>query len=111
MNLQLTRKAIKTAARNLSYRTGAFIEGKFHNAESGKTFVTENPATGKPLAKIAECDAPDVDRAVKSARKAFESGAWVRMKPSERKKILLRFADHTVALVSSVGRGRRFSRE
>jgi len=35
----------------------------------------------------------DVDAAVRSARKAFESGAWSRMSPLNRKKVLLKFAD------------------
>jgi len=93
MNFELTPKEIKAAAAKLSFQTEAFIKGHFVKADSGKTFVTENPATGKPLAHIAECDAPDVDRAVKAARKAFESGVWSRMKPTDRKKILLKFAD------------------
>ncbi len=93
MSLVLEPKAIKAAVRKLTFRTQAFIDGKFVSAKSGRTFPTENPATGKPLAQIAACDAVDVDRAVKAARKAFESGAWSRMKPGDRKKILLKFAD------------------
>ncbi len=93
MSLQLTPQAIKAATANLNFRTEAFIDGKFVKAQSGKTFVTENPATGKPLARIAEGEAPDVDRAVKAARRAFESSAWSRMKPTDRKKVLLKFAD------------------
>ena len=93
MSLVLEPKAIKAAVRNLTFRTQAFIDGKFVCAKSGRTFPTENPATGKPLAQIAECGAVDVDRAVKAARKAFESGVWSRMKPGDRKKILLKFAD------------------
>ncbi|HEY5911922.1 MAG TPA: aldehyde dehydrogenase [Verrucomicrobiae bacterium] len=97
MTLELTPKAIKAASAKLRFRTQAFINGKFVNADSGKTFTTENPANGKPLAQIAECDAPDVDRTVKAARKAFESGVWSRMKPADRKKILLKFADRLEA--------------
>jgi gamma-glutamyl-gamma-aminobutyraldehyde dehydrogenase len=93
MSLVLEPKAIKAAVRELTFRTQAFIDGKLVNAKSGKTFPTENPATGKPLAQIGECDAVDVDRAVKAARKSFESGVWSRMKPGDRKKILLKFAD------------------
>ena len=93
MTFQLTPKALKSAAANLNFRTQAFIDGKFVKAQSGKTFVTENPATGKPLARIAECDAPDVDLAVRAARKAFETGCWPRLKPGDRKKVLLKFAD------------------
>ena len=68
MSLVLEPKAIKAAVRNLTFRTQAFIDGKFVCAKSGRTFPTENPATGKPLAQIAECGAVDVDRAVKAAR-------------------------------------------
>ncbi len=93
MSLQLTPKAIKAAIANIKFRTEAFIAGQFVKAQSGKSFVTENPATGKRLAHIAEGDAPDVDHAVKAARKAFESGVWSRMKPADRKKVLLKFAD------------------
>ena len=42
----------------------------------GKPFPTYNPATGEVLAQVAEGDREDIDRAVKAARKAFESGAW-----------------------------------
>ncbi len=97
MQLTLKPAAIKTAAAKLKFRTLAFIGGQFVPAQSGKTFVTENPATGQPLAQIAECDAPDVDRAVQAARRVFENGAWSRMKPAERKRILLKFADSVEA--------------
>jgi gamma-glutamyl-gamma-aminobutyraldehyde dehydrogenase len=93
MKLALESKAIKAAVDRLHYRTDAFIDGKFQQAQSGRTFTTENPATGKPLAQIASCDAVDVDRAVHAARRAFESGAWSRMSPAGRKKVLLAFAD------------------
>ena len=93
MNLTLEPKAIRAAVAKLKFRTQAFIDGKFAKARSGKNFITENPATGAPLARIAACDAPDVDLAVKAARRAFASGAWSRQKPADRKKVLLQFAD------------------
>jgi len=97
MNLPLEPKAIRSAVAKLKFRTQAFIDGKFVKAQSGKTFTTENPATGQPLARIAAGDAPDVDAAVKAARRAFESGAWSRQKPADRKKVLLQFADRLEA--------------
>ena len=33
-----------------AFRTKAFIDGQFQDAASGETFVTENPATGQPIA-------------------------------------------------------------
>jgi gamma-glutamyl-gamma-aminobutyraldehyde dehydrogenase len=80
-------------AKELTFETKAFIDGKFVDAKSGKTFETLNPATGQVLAKVAECDAADVDSAAEAARRAFEAGSWSGMAPRQRKKILLRFAD------------------
>ncbi len=77
----------------LTISTRAFIGGREVDAESGATFETINPATGQVIARIAECGAADVDRAVKAARKAFDSGSWSRMAPAERKKRLVRFGD------------------
>ena len=68
------------------------IDGKWLEAASGKTFDSINPATGEVLAKVAEGDAEDIDRAVEAARRAFE-GPWGKVKPFERQAILLRFAD------------------
>ncbi len=56
-----------------------FINGKWVEAASGKTFPSYNPATGEVMAQVAEGDREDIDRAVKAARKAFESGPWPAM--------------------------------
>ena len=66
------------------------IDGKWVEAASGKTFETPNPATGETLARIAEGDAEDINRAVRAARRAFEGGPWSRMTPSERGRIIWR---------------------
>jgi 4-guanidinobutyraldehyde dehydrogenase/NAD-dependent aldehyde dehydrogenase len=80
-------------AKALSPRTQAFIDGKYVPAISGATFDCVNPSNGQVIAQVASCDAPDVDAAVVSARKAFEGGAWSRRAPAARKKVLLRFAE------------------
>lgn len=69
------------------------IDGSWVEAASGKTFETYNPATGEVLANVAAGDRADVDRAVKAARTAFESGPWPDLSPSERGRLLLRLAD------------------
>jgi len=81
------------AAAAMKFETRAFINGAYVDSRSGKTFNTVNPATGKTLAAVAECDKADVDLAVASARRSFESGSWSRRAPRERKKTLLKFAD------------------
>src|ERR1700749_231478 len=70
-----------------------FINGQWTDAASGKTFETPNPATGGTLARVAEGDAEDVDRAVQAARRAFDDGPWGRMTPSERGRIIWRIGD------------------
>jgi acyl-CoA reductase-like NAD-dependent aldehyde dehydrogenase len=93
MPSSLTAAKWRELAVTLNYRKGAFINGRFVGAASGQTFAALNPATGSPLANVAACDVADVDIAVTSARNAFESGAWSRRSPVERKKVLLRFAE------------------
>jgi aldehyde dehydrogenase (NAD+) len=69
------------------------IDGKWVEAASGKTFDTVNPATGKRLARVAEGEAEDIDRAVKAARKAFDASPWAQAAPTDRQRILLAIAD------------------
>ena len=70
-----------------------FINGEWADSASGRTFETPNPATGETLARVAEGEAEDIDRAVKAARRAFEEGPWGRMTPSERGRIIWRIGD------------------
>ena len=69
-----------------------FINGKWVEALSGKTFESINPGTGEVNALVSEAGAQDVDLAVKAARKAFESGPWSEMAPSDRGRLLYRAA-------------------
>lgn len=93
MTTTMTREDWSALASKLRPEGRAFIDGEYRNALSGKTFTNINPATGQATCEVAECDAADVDMAVASARKAFESGVWARMAPADRKRILLRFAE------------------
>ncbi len=98
-----------------TFRTQSFIDGGFVDAASGRTYVAENPATGRPLATIADCDATDVDRAVAAARRAVESRVWSDLHPAERKRTLIRFADlidahrDELALTESLDAGKPLS--
>jgi 4-guanidinobutyraldehyde dehydrogenase / NAD-dependent aldehyde dehydrogenase len=80
-------------AEALKLPSKAFIDGAYVDALSGETFDCVYPGSGKVIASVAACGPADVDRAVRSARKAFESGAWSRTAPAERKKVLLRFSE------------------
>ena len=93
MTLAMVHADIQAAVSKLRFPTRAFIGGRSVDAASGKTFSTENPANGKTIARIAECDVEDVERAVGAARASFEKGSWSRRPPAERKHVLLRFAE------------------
>ena len=69
------------------------IDGQWVASASGKTFDTLNPATGEVLAKVAEGNAEDIDRAVKVARRVFDDGKWANSGPRERQQLLFRIAD------------------
>src|SRR5690348_8333276 len=70
-----------------------FIDGKWVDAASGKTFASINPATGQVLTQLADGDARDADAAVQSARRAFESAPWAEMNASDRGRILWKIGD------------------
>ncbi|KAL5191963.1 Aldehyde dehydrogenase family 2 member B4, mitochondrial [Glycine soja] len=59
--------------------TKHLINGQFVDAASGKTFPTYDPRTGEVIARVAEGDAEDINRAVSAARKAFEEGPSPKM--------------------------------
>ena len=81
------------ARKYLSGNKQLFIDGAFAAAQSGKVFPVFNPATGDVLAHVAEGDSAEIDRAVAAARRAFESGPWRSMSPSERSRLIYRLAD------------------
>mgnify|MGYP001816558446 FL=1 len=83
----------KNAAAELVIEGRAFMDGDYVDAASGETAATVNPANGAPLAEVARCGAEDADRAVASARAAFEDGRWADQAPADRKAVLVRWAE------------------
>jgi betaine-aldehyde dehydrogenase len=76
-----------TATRTLQN----FIDGQFTDAAAESSRDVLNPATGEVIARMP-CSGPeDVDRAVKAARKAFET--FSQTTPAERQHLMLRLAD------------------
>jgi len=70
-----------------------FINGEYIPADSGKRIPVIDPATGATIATVSDASSADVDKAVQSAREAFDSGVWSDMPPYEREKRLLKLAD------------------
>jgi aldehyde dehydrogenase (NAD+) len=67
-----------------------FIDGEWAESSDHRTFESLDPAENSLLARVPSATRSDVDRAVESARRAFESPPWRGMDPSERGRILWR---------------------
>lgn len=91
--MNLSCQQILNLKESLEIRSQAFINGKYVNSCSGKTYRKISPIDGSAIAQIAECDENDVDDAVQCAQNSFWSGVWRRMDPVLRKKVLFKFAD------------------
>jgi betaine-aldehyde dehydrogenase len=70
-----------------------FIDGRFVEAASGKTYDAMNPANREVVARVPQSDTQDVDRAVKAARRAFDADGWPETSARDRGRILFRIAD------------------
>ena len=99
----------------LALRTRLFIDGAFVDARGGRRFTTENPATGQPIAEVAEGGPEDVDLAVAAARRAADDGRWSRLNPGDRKRLLIAWADliaahnRELALIETLDSGKPIS--
>jgi aldehyde dehydrogenase (NAD+) len=70
---------------------GLFIDGEFSDAESDAQFATVNPANEEALSMVVQASAHDVDRAVASARRAYDK-VWSKTTGAQRSKYLFRIA-------------------
>ncbi|MFJ1548462.1 aldehyde dehydrogenase [Streptomyces sp. NPDC088246] len=59
----------------------------------GGSYAAVSPRDGQVLAEVADATATEVDAAVAAARRAFDSGPWPRLAPTDRGRVLLRIAD------------------
>ncbi len=79
------------SAAKINPQYDLFINGKFEKPSSKKYFDTINPATEEKLSSVADASQADVDKAVKAARKAYET-TWKKMPAKERAKYIYRIA-------------------
>ena len=90
---------------------GLFIDGEMQPAH-GRAARRVRPATGERLATVADADAHDVDRAVASAKHAFDTRVWSGLRPADRERILLKLADlieadaETLAQLETLNQGK-----
>lgn len=69
------------------------INNEWVPALSGRAFDVIDPATGQVISSVQEGGSEDIEAAVQAARQAFDAGPWRKMRPCDRGRLLLRFAD------------------
>ena len=70
-----------------------YINGQWVPAANGETFPVFDPSTEEVIAHVASSSAADVDKAVKAARAAFDSGAWPATTAQDRGRVLFKLAE------------------
>lgn len=79
-----------------------YIDGQFLHGGGRKEGDVLNPATNQVIAKLPHASREDLDLALKSAARAFES--WKKTSPLERSKILRKVAELTRERAGDIGR-------
>lgn len=79
-------------ALELKPQSKIFIDGQFVDAASGETFQDIAPHDDRLITNIAAGDVEDVDRAVKSSKRVFDTGTWRELNPRDKKKIMLEWS-------------------
>ena len=70
-----------------------YVNGQWVPSASGKTFPVYDPSTEEIIAQVAASESADVERAVKAARAAFDSGPWAKTTAQDRGRILFKLAE------------------
>jgi acyl-CoA reductase-like NAD-dependent aldehyde dehydrogenase len=83
--------------RDASQAVAPFVDGTLSHSESDAVVSVVNPSDGQSCLQVPAGSEADVDRAVVSARHAFNEKGWSEAAPSSRKKALHRFADLAAA--------------
>ncbi|MHB8656742.1 MAG: aldehyde dehydrogenase family protein [Solirubrobacteraceae bacterium] len=94
MSVTVLPEQLSAAAREFAGREQRLLIGEDRMAAAdGRTFTTTDPSTGRTITTVAQGGTEDVDRAVRAAREAFESGKWPGAPAAERARLINRFAD------------------
>src|SRR5690606_26112136 len=110
-----TRADLEKRFAGLALPTRIHLDGQDADAVDGATFDRVSPRDGTVIARVSAGGEKDIDRAVASARRAFESGVWSGRHPRERRAVLRRLArlieEHAeeLALLESVDMGKPYT--
>ncbi len=108
----MAQATLKRPAAPAIPQTRLFINNEWADPIDGGSFETYNPATGQAIAKVAAAGPKDVDRAVKAARKAVETGPWSKLDAADRGRLMFKLADlvdanaNELALLESLNCGK-----
>ena len=69
------------------------IDGAWVAASDNGSFTTIDPSDGRAWAEVPEATTADVNKAVEAAHRAFTTGPWAQMTPTQRGHCLRRLAD------------------
>jgi len=72
-------------------KENAYINGQWVKADSGATFLVNNPATGEIIAQVSNLGPADAELAIKAAEQAF--GNWKSKTGKERASIMRKWFD------------------
>lgn len=70
-----------------TYPNQLFVDGSYRAGETGRKYTLINPATEAPVTEVAAAGVGDVEAAVQSAQRAWESG-WRDLAPGKREALL-----------------------
>lgn len=108
-------KTWQQKALELKPQSKIFIDGQYVDSASGKTFENFSPSDGHLICNVASGETEDINRAVASAKKSYDSGVWREMNPRDKKTIMLRWAQllgehkEELALLEAIDTGRPIS--
>ncbi len=83
------------------FRQANYIDGKWIEADSGKTIVVKNPATGEAIGEVPAMGTAETRRAIEAANRAWP--AWRAMLAKDRAAILRKLNDLMLANAEDLG--------
>src|ERR1700741_3033815 len=84
-SLKCIREAVMSSiAKTVVRAYQNYINGQWVKSSTGEVFPVYDPSTEEVIAQVASANAADIDRAVKAARAAFDSGPWPQTSAAER---------------------------
>ena len=81
----------------VAQESAVLIGGRWTPSLDGQTVPVISPATEEPVAHVTLGGAQDMERAILTAREAFDEGPWPRMSPRERAQVLARASELLMA--------------